>query len=57
VPKLPEQVRDLIRLKHYSIRREAAYLHWIKEYITSHKKRHPPIPFGTVSLRDLRSLH
>jgi site-specific recombinase XerD len=41
VPKLLEQVRDLIRLKHYSLRTEAAYLHWIKEYITFHKKRHP----------------
>lgn len=28
-PKLLDQVRDLIRLKHYSIRTEEAYLNWI----------------------------
>jgi integron integrase len=39
--KLLEQARDLIRLKHYSIRTEQAYLGWIKQYIIFHKKRHP----------------
>ena len=39
--KLLEQARDKIRLKHYSFRTEQAYLHWIKEYILFHKKRHP----------------
>ncbi len=28
-PKLLDQVRDAIRLKHYSIRTEAAYADWI----------------------------
>ena len=32
-PKLLDQVRDLIRLKHYSIRTEQAYLGWIKRFI------------------------
>ena len=40
-PKLLEQVRGLIRLKHYSIRTEDAYIHWIKRYILFHNKRHP----------------
>ena len=40
-PKLLDQVRDLIRLKHYSIRTEQAYLGWIKRYILFHGKRHP----------------
>jgi hypothetical protein len=31
--KLLEQVRDAIRLKHYSIRTEEAYVNWIKRYI------------------------
>jgi integron integrase len=31
----------LVRLKHYSIRTEHAYLGWIKQYIIFHKKRHP----------------
>ena len=32
-PKLLEQVRGKIRLKHYSIRTEQAYLEWIKRFI------------------------
>ena len=40
-PKLLEQVRDAIRVKHYSIRTEQAYLHWVRSYILFHKKRHP----------------
>ncbi len=40
-PKLLEQVRDRLRLKHYSLRTEAAYVGWIKRYIFFHGKRHP----------------
>jgi integron integrase len=40
-PKLLEQVRDVIRRKHYSIRTEQAYLDWIKRFIIYHNKRHP----------------
>ncbi len=40
-PRLLDQVRDVIRLKHYSIRTEQAYLGWIKRYILFHAKRHP----------------
>ncbi len=40
-PKLLEQVRDIIRLKHYSIRTERAYTDWIKRFILFHNKRHP----------------
>lgn len=32
-PKLLDQVRNLIHLKHYSIRTERAYLRWIKTCI------------------------
>jgi len=39
--KLLDQVRDAIRLKHYSIRTEEAYVHWIKRFILFHQKRHP----------------
>jgi integron integrase len=41
MPRLLEQVRAIIRLKHYSIRTEEAYTHWIKEYILFHRKQHP----------------
>jgi integron integrase len=40
-PKLLDQVRDKIRVKHYSIRTEDSYLGWIKRYIYFHDKRHP----------------
>ena len=41
MPKLLDQVRNLIRLKHYSIRTEQAYLHWIRRFILFHNMRHP----------------
>jgi hypothetical protein len=40
LPTLLDQVRDLIRLKHYSMRTERAYADWIKRFIFHHK-RHP----------------
>src|SRR5437016_13911917 len=40
-PKLLDQVRDVIRIKHYSIRTEQAYVDWIKRFILFHGKRHP----------------
>ncbi len=40
-PKLLDQVRGKIRLKHYSIRTEQAYLDWIKRFILHFDKRHP----------------
>jgi hypothetical protein len=39
--KLLDQVRDIIRLKHYSIRTERAYVDWVKRFILFHQKRHP----------------
>lgn len=40
-PKLLDQLRDRIRLKHYSRRTEDVYLDWAKRYILYHNKRHP----------------
>ena len=40
-PKLLDLVRQKIRLKHYSIRTERAYVDWIKRFILFHHKRHP----------------
>ena len=40
-PKLLDEVRDVIRRKHYSIRTEQAYIDWIKRFIIYHGKRHP----------------
>lgn len=41
MPKLVQQVRDLIRTLHYSLRTEESYVRWIKQYILFHNKRHP----------------
>ncbi|QID17663.1 integron integrase [Nitrogeniibacter mangrovi] len=40
-PRLLDLVRERIRVKHYSIRTEQAYVDWIKRYIYFHDKRHP----------------
>jgi integron integrase len=40
-PRLLDQVREVIRLRHYSIRTEQAYLQWITRFILFHRKRHP----------------
>jgi hypothetical protein len=40
-PRLLERVRQVIRLRHYSIRTEQAYLQWITRFIVFHRKRHP----------------
>ena len=39
--KLLDQVRDAIRLKHYSYRTEQSYVGWIRRYILFHNKQHP----------------
>lgn len=40
-PRLLDQMRDQIRLKHYSIRTERVYCEWVKRFIRFHKYRHP----------------
>jgi integron integrase len=39
--KLREQLREVMRFKHFSHRTEEAYWHWIKGFILFHGKRHP----------------
>lgn len=39
--KLLDQVREAIRVKHYSIRTEETYVSWIKRFIFFHNKNHP----------------
>jgi stress response protein YsnF len=36
-PKLLEQVRNVLRLHHYSIHTERSYLDWIKRYVQFHQ--------------------
>lgn len=40
-PRLLDQVRQALRLGHYSSRTEEAYVHWIRRFILFHRKRHP----------------
>ncbi|MCP3894666.1 MAG: tyrosine-type recombinase/integrase, partial [Bacteroides sp.] len=42
-PRLLDQVRNVIRCKHYSIRTEQSYIDWIKRYIFFHNKQHPEV--------------
>ncbi len=39
--KLLDQTRDVLRLKHYSLRTERTYCDWIERYIRFHGKKHP----------------
>jgi integron integrase len=39
--KLLDQLRQLIRTKHLSIRTEKTYVQWVKRYILYHNKTHP----------------
>ncbi len=39
--KLLDQVQEVIRFKHYSIRTEQACVQWIKSYTFFHQKKHP----------------
>jgi len=40
-PRLLDRVRAAIRLRHYSLRTEEAYVGWISRYIHYHEIRHP----------------
>ncbi len=40
-PRLLDQVRSQLRLRHYSYRTEQQYVGWIKRFILFHGKRHP----------------
>ena len=40
-PRLFDQVRERLRVRHYSLRTERAYLGWIRRYIRAYGRRHP----------------
>ena len=39
--RLREQVREVMRFKHYALRTEESYWQWIRRFILFHGKRHP----------------
>lgn len=40
-PRLLEQVRARLRVKHYSLRTEQAYVNWIRRFVIANGRRHP----------------
>ena len=40
-PRLLDQVRNAVRVRHMARSTEKAYVHWIRQFILFHDKRHP----------------
>lgn len=40
-PRLLDQLRHQVRYRHYSLRTEEAYVHWVRSFIHYHGLRHP----------------
>ncbi len=40
-PKLLDQMKNVMRIKHYSLQTEKSYTQWVRRYIYFHNKRHP----------------
>src|SRR6266576_3055621 len=40
-PKLLDQDRTVVRVRHFSLSTERAYVSWIKRFILFHHKKHP----------------
>lgn len=51
MPRLLDQVREAIRVRHYSIRTEEAYVIWTRQFILFHGKRHP-LEMGEPEVND-----
>ena len=49
--KLLDQVRDVLRVKHYAYRPEKTYVFWIRRYILFHGKKHPG-EMGTKEIQE-----
>ncbi|MBD3270285.1 integron integrase [Candidatus Peregrinibacteria bacterium] len=49
-PKLLDELRSVLRMKHYSYRTEQSYVYWARRYIHFHNKRHP----NTMGAREVR---
>ena len=49
-PRLLDQMREVLRLKHLSFRTEKTYIGWVKRFILFHDKRHPK-DMGAAEIR------
>ena len=50
-PKLLDQVRAVLRVRHYAVRTEQAYTDWIRRFIVFHGRRHPADLGGPEALK------
>ena len=55
-PKLLDEVRHALRVRHRSRRTEEAYVHWIKRFIRFHGLRNPDQPGATEVSEFLKHL-
>lgn len=50
-PRLLDQVRNAIRVRHMALSTEKAYVDWIRQFILFHEKRHFSRPVEKSSMR------
>jgi integron integrase len=50
-PKLFDQIRDVMRRRHYAYKTEKSYMLWIKQFIRYHNMK-PPREMGAVEVED-----
>ena len=49
-PKLLPSLRSELRVRHYSLRTEQAYVSWVRRFVRHHGTRHPgDLPAGAIS--------
>jgi hypothetical protein len=48
-PKLFDQVRQVLRVRHYAYETEKSYIHWIKRFIAFHHMK-PPREMGAAEV-------
>ena len=46
--RLLDQVREVVRFKHYALSMEKTYISWIRRYISLHGMRHPGLPIRSI---------
>lgn len=49
-PRLLDQLREQIRYRHYSLRTEEAYVHWVRAYVRFHGASRHPREMGRAEL-------
>jgi hypothetical protein len=58
-PRLLDQLREVLRYKHYSLRTEEAYLYWVKFFVRWHGRnghtRHPR-DFGATEVEQFLTM-